>query len=747
MIKGAEPHHSLKKAMRWVWGVCAVGILCLVITLVFLLTQTSSRTDLDIRYYGVLIGVNITVVTLLVLTLSIAAYRLVARLRQGRFGSRLLAKLAAIFALLGIFPGLLVYAVSYQFVSRSIEIWFDDKVEGALAAGLNLGKVSFDAQVNDLVGKTLLMADQLLMVSDPTVAKDLLEQARLPLGVDELVLFDFNGGIIAYAGFSGYQLIPQRLTREQIDKLREGEGVVHAIEDAEDGSIPKMTATVVVPSSALGVTSAPRFTGNLRFLRITARIPSVLAANAFSVQEVYQEYQERALGRAGLRNMYIGTLTLALMLAIFGAVIIAVLLGQQLVRPLLVLADGVKQVGEGDLSPKQLVNTRDELGGLTKAFADMTNQLRDAQNVAHKSLKQVAAARAHLQTILDNLTAGVIVIDKNEIVQSLNPGAQRILHNRLQPIIGQRLVDNKMLRAFGQQVSEQFAALPKEEGAHWQNTFELDDVEGEDIITIVARGAWLSQTMQLVVIDDISDIISAQRSVAWGEVARRLAHEIKNPLTPIQLAAERIEYKFSPKLDDSDRAVLERSVKMIVDQVDAMKRLVNEFRDYARLPIADLKPLDLNAQVHDIIQLYISAQQQTPQLHFNVELASELPLVRGDASQLRQVLHNLLQNALDAVEGQPEQNITITTTLEHNSLTARDNVNLCIKDNGSGFPDKILKRAFEPYITTKEKGTGLGLPVVKKIVYDHHARINLSNICDEQGDVVGAQVCLSFPVS
>lgn len=740
MTNSGEAHHSLKKAMRWVWALCTIGILSLVVTLVFLLTQTTGRPDLNTRYYGVLIGINITIVGLLALTLLVAAYRLVTRLKQGRFGSKLLAKLAAVFALLGIFPGLLVYAVSYQFVSRSIEIWFDDKVEGALAAGLNLGKVSFDAQLNDLASKTLLMADQFVTVSNVEEVTQQLNIVRQRLGADDVTLFDSKGDVIAYSGFSGFQLTPQKLTSAERTEMLDM-GVIYSIEDVEDGSIPKMMATAVVPMSIYDIT------GKSRFLRITARMPSVLAANAHSVQEAYKEYQERALGQTGLRNMYIGTLTLTLVLAIFGAVILAVLFGQQLMRPLLVLAEGVKQVGAGDLSPKQLVNTRDELGGLTKAFADMTQQIKEAQDIAHKSLKQVADARTHLQTILDNLTAGVIVLDKNEIVQSLNPGAERILRNMLQPIIGQRLEANKMLRVFGQQVSEQFAVLPREEHAHWQNTFELEDVVGEDTITIVARGAWLSETMQLVVIDDISDIISAQRSVAWGEVARRLAHEIKNPLTPIQLSAERIEYKFASKLNESDSAILVRSVKMIVDQVDAMKRLVNEFRDYARLPIADLKLLDLNEQVHDIIQLYASSQQQASPLHLQFDLTPGLPLIKGDASQLRQVMHNLLQNALDAVEGQPEQYITITTTKEHNKLTARDYVNFCIKDNGCGFPDKILKRAFEPYITTKDKGTGLGLPVVKKIMYDHHGQINLSNISDDNGDVIGAQVCLSFPVS
>jgi nitrogen fixation/metabolism regulation signal transduction histidine kinase len=449
--------------------------------------------------------------------------------------------------------------------------------------------------------------------------------------------------------------------------------------------------------------------------------------------------------------MYIGTLTLSLFLAVFGAVLLAVVLGNQIVRPLLVLAEGVNQVAAGDLTPKLAMQGRDELGGLTRAFAIMTEQLSGARREVERSMAQVDAARANLQTILDNLTAGVIVLSAQGVVRSANPGASRILKLPLLSLQGQLLQEVPGLEDFGAAVQAQFADLllrRDEEGLdHWQQSFELGASSAplhspfDRALTLVARGAELPGNERLLVFDDISEIVSAQRAQAWGEVARRLAHEIKNPLTPIQLSAERLEMKLADKLEPTEQTLLHKSVKTIVDQVDAMKRLVNEFRDYARLPAAELKPIDINALVQDVMHLYETSANVPIQL----ELDARCTPVMGDAQQLRQVIHNLLQNAQDASEqaaqesGQPGGAITLRTQLQ-----ASGRVRLSVLDHGSGFAEPILKRAFEPYVTTKSKGTGLGLAVVKKIADEHGSRVDISNRVMD-GKVVGAQVSLSLP--
>jgi nitrogen fixation/metabolism regulation signal transduction histidine kinase len=476
----------------------------------------------------------------------------------------------------------------------------------------------------------------------------------------------------------------------------------------------------------------------------------VLVDNALAVQEANREYQERALARNGLQRMYIGTLTLSLFLAVFGAVLLAVLLGNQLARPLLLLALGVRQVAAGDLTPKAILQTRDELAGLTRAFADMTQQLADARFTVDRSMQQVDSARANLQTILDNLTSGVMVLDARGGIVSSNPGATRILRAPLAAFEGRPLVEVAGLESFAESVQAQFDRFGEERDHHgldhWQQPFELDATQSpfsQNAIMLLARGAALPDGTHLLVFDDISEIVSAQRAQAWGEVARRLAHEIKNPLTPIQLSAERMEMKLAAKLGDTDRALLTKSVRTIVEQVDAMKRLVNEFRDYARLPAADLKPLDLNALAQNVVQLY---PDENAVVRVDLDLDPRCPPVLGDAEQLRQVIHNLLQNAQDATvaahRDEAQQHVLLRT--QWNETTHR--VRLIVLDHGNGFPDHILKRAFEPYVTTKPRGTGLGLAVVKKIADEHGVRIDISNRLVD-GVVSGAQVSLSFAVN
>ncbi|RYF36606.1 MAG: HAMP domain-containing protein, partial [Comamonadaceae bacterium] len=369
----------------------------------------------------------------------------------------------------------------------------------------------------------------------------------------------------------------------------------------------RIKALVVVPHPSLGLLAEPRF------LQTTIGVPPQLVANALAVQEANREYQELALARDGLRRMYIGTLTLSLFLAVFGAVLLAIILGNQLARPLLLLAAGVSEVAAGDLSPKPALQGKDELGGLTRSFAEMTQQLADARGAVEKSMDQVSAARANLQTILDNLTAGVIVLDAQGRIQTSNPGATSILRIPLAGSEGRRLAELEGLEAFGAAVQQRFDDFLNDRtqraADHWQQSFELNpgNVGGApqaNTVTLVARGAEMPGDARLLVFDDISEIVSAQRAQAWGEVARRLAHEIKNPLTPIQLSAERLEMKLAGKLVEPERALLAKSVRTIVDQVDSMKRLVNEFRDYARLPAAELKAIDLNALVSDVLALY-----------------------------------------------------------------------------------------------------------------------------------------------
>ncbi|MDD5333403.1 MAG: ATP-binding protein [Rhodoferax sp.] len=746
----AKGRFSLRnsRTLRWTVATGLAAMVALGLVLLFLLTQATTNREMYERNYARLFALNVVVAGLLLAVIVWIAYRLITRLRQGKFGSRLLVKLAAIFALAGFAPGVLIYVVSYQFVSRSIESWFDVKVEGALDAGLNLGRVTLETLSTELAEKGRATASQMADTPDVSAALPL-ERAREQLGATDLTLWSASGQLIAAAGKARYQLNPERPSQQQFRNARVQRSItwIEGLDDAVPGVAgnARVKALVLVSSSSLGLLVEPRF------LMLTQTLPPTLVANALAVTEANREYQERALARQGLHRMYIGTLTLCLFLAVFGAVLLAVLLGNQIARPLLLLADGVRQVAAGDLTPKASLQGTDELDGLTRSFADMTQQLADARQAVQVSMEQVNAARANLQTILDNLTAGVMVLDAQGVIQSSNPGATRILHVPMATFEGRRLADIEGLQKFGEEVQvrfDSFLGAREEHGLdHWQHSFELGNAsaklvgrQADDALILVARGAELPGASRLLVFDDISEIVSAQRSQAWGEVARRLAHEIKNPLTPIQLSAERLAMKLSGKVAPAEQALLTKSVKTIVDQVDAMKRLVNEFRDYARLPAAELKPIDLNLLVSEVLQLYASETSQVP---VQMELDPRCPRVMGDPQQLRQVLHNLLQNAQDATETAGHGSQAHSVTVKTQWLETSGRVRLSVLDCGSGFPEHILKRAFEPYVTTKAKGTGLGLAVVKKIADEHGTRVDIANrIVD--GKVAGAQVSLSF---
>jgi len=741
------------KSVRWTIGLGAAIMASIGLVLLFLLTQATDNREMYERNYARLFAINVVVATSLLLVIVWVIFKLLVRLKQGRFGSRLLVKLAAVFALAGFVPGMLIYVVSYQFVSRSIESWFDIKVEGALEAGVNLGRATLDALSADLAGKTRAAASQLNDNPDVTVGL-LLERIREQLAVRDVMLWGANGQLISVAGISKFEINPERPSAQQFRAAR-GQRLVAWIEGLDESGATKtpnharIKALVVVSRVGLDMLSESRY------LMVAQDLPDTLVTNALAVTQAYREYQERALAREGLRRMYIGTLTLSLFLAVFGAVLLAIFFGNQITRPLLLLAQGVREVAAGDLTPKSILQGGDELGGLTRSFAKMTQQLFDARLALEDSMEEVNAARENLQTILDNLTAGVLVLDAQGVIQSSNPGATRILKVPMAAYQGRKMVDVEGLEEFASSVQRQFDAYLGERVEHgldhWQQSFELGGshharaVSGkheDGLITLVARGAELPGHARLLVFDDISEIVSAQRAQAWGEVAQRLAHEIKNPLTPIQLSAERLEMKLTGKIGPLEQTLLTKSVKTIVDQVDAMKRLVNEFRDYARLPTAELRLMDLNALVTEIVHLYSGGNVSIP---VRTEIDAKCPKIKGDEQQLRQVLHNLLQNAQDATESAGRSGVAHSVLVRTHWSSSSGRVRLSVLDHGSGFPEAILKRAFEPYVTTKAKGTGLGLAVVKKIVDEHGARIDLSNrVVDDV--VQGAQVSVSFAI-
>jgi PAS domain S-box-containing protein len=736
----------MKPAARWAWIVALVAATGAALVLAFVLALATPGSGLYERHLVRLFWVNVAVATLLMLVIGIALARLAVRVRRGKFGSRLLTKLAGVFALVGLLPGLVIYTVSYQFVSRSIEAWFDVKVASALDAGLALGKGTLDALVADVGSKTRVAAER-LGEQRTSVTPLVLERLREQIGASNVSLVGPNGQILLTAGGAELAIAPERPPPPLLRTAR-ASGLASVVEglDEEAGSArgAVVRALAAVPHSEIALAA-----GEDRFLLVAQPVPAAMAADALAVQAAYSEYQQRALARDSLRRMYVGTLTLALILGVFGALLLAILMGNQIARPLLLLADGVRQVAAGDLTAKPVLTSADELGGLTRSFADMTAQLADAREQVQRGVTQMEAARTRLQTILDTLTAGVIVFDRDGCIDAVNPGATRILRLPAAAWQGRRLEDLPGLAPLAGNVAQRFELLATSpepgERDQWQDSFELPRGDG-GTLTLLVRGAMLPNEARLMVFDDITEVVSAQRTAAWSEVARRLAHEIKNPLTPIQLSAERLEHKLASRLEGADQALLKRSVATIVAQVGAMQRLVNEFRDYARLPVPQLAPVALNTLVAEVLALYGQAHD-AGQLALRLEPG--MPDIQGDATQLRQVIHNLVQNALDAVAERSQGRIEVSTSAARGERGEVREVRLSVVDNGPGFAEKVLKRAFEPYVTTKPKGTGLGLAVVKKIADEHRARLRVTNLQldgDPDATPTGARVSLSFSI-
>lgn len=741
--------------------VVACAVVCI---LLFLLASASANSEFLGRYYGWLIGLIGAVAFVLLAFVAVALGRLYSRHKAGKFGSRLMARLVLLFAGIGILPGVVIFMVSVNFVSHSIDSWFDVKIESAIESGLNLGRAALDESLGEL-GATAQTAAATLagqgdMSAQPVLARLLADTS----GLQSAMLVDEKGAVLAAAledrGANLAADAPnERMLRSAAMPggyaLAEG-GVDRDLgEDAADGVSSALDAvTGLRLRVVLAVPEPPG--APQRYLQLLQSVPVNLASNAEVLRSAYSEYRLRLEARTGLRKMYIGMLTLTLLLAIFGAVGSAFLIAGNLAQPLLVLAEGTQAVAEGDLSPRPIVETRDELGTLTQSFNAMTGQLFEARSAVERNRAALQSAKAHLESVLANMSAGVIVLDAEGVVVNSNDAAYRILQvepgamaGPLARIAGLEHFSNCITRAFSAQSAH--SAAERRKRAHWQQQIEIPrDVhrkpgadEHEHDLVLLARGSRLpvgADSGFIVVFDDISDVITAQRSVAWGEVARRLAHEIKNPLTPIQLAAERMQMKLEDSLPPKEAELLKRGTTTIVNQVDAMKRMVDDFRDYARTPPAMLDQLDLNALIGEILNLYL-AEDGHDIIH--ASLAPNLPRVMGDATQLRQVIHNLVQNAQDALVDRgpdaPPPRVDVSTEAIH--YTGADGlagtaVRLAIVDNGPGFAPRILARAFEPYVTTKARGTGLGLPMVKKIVDEHGGRIDVGNRPDGSGAAV-----------
>ena len=734
-----------KRAVGRLLRVALTGSVALAVVLLVLLALATGNTGLLEQRYPDLLALTLGVAGALVVLVLELLRRLISRYRRGLFGTRLMARMALSFTIMTVLPVGLFYLVSVQFIGRSVESWFAVPVERALESGLSLGRTTLEAQLSDLTQRARAIS-RALSDTSPSAWSGVLNRLREQLDVEEALVISGGRNVVVTAGGRLSSLIPDLPPASALRQARLTR-LYSVIETGAQSGSRSMLLRVIVPIEAEG----QRFEEGA-FLQLVQAVPTAIAEQAEAVEQGRRDFQALSLSRSGLNRLFSVTLTLIFLLTVFAAIAAAFLLSGWLTGPLSMLAAGTRAVAEGDYRPVKDYSGRDELGLLTQSFNVMTRQLEDARSQVERNQLALAEANARLASVLSNLSAAVLVLDDQWRLILANPGAQTLLGSPAAALLQIPLGELPRLQAVAADIRAAFDEQQAGGTASWQRQLVLKRTDAIDPMpdavgatglgeqTVLARGTVLPGQGFIVVFDDVTEVVSAQRTIAWAEVARRLAHEIKNPLTPIQLAAERLRYKLSDRLEGADAELLGKGAQTIINQVAALKHMVDEFRDYARLPPARLGPLDLNALVAEVLALY-GTDERRQSLHALLE--DHLPLIMGDATQLRQVIHNLIGNALEATEKLAHPRIELVTGGVDLAAGARA-VRLVVRDNGGGFHPAVLARAFEPYVTNKPRGTGLGLAIVRKIAEEHGARIEVANLGDPGAAPEGAQVSLLF---
>ena len=658
------------------------------------------------QLYSLLLGINILAIFLFLVLIGRSLWQLVQQYRQQTTGSRLTTKLVIMFVVLSVTPVTVVFYFSQDFIKRGIDSWFDVRVEQALNDALELSQAALDERMRELLQRTRQVARQLEDTPNNLVALKL-NDLRMELGALELTLFSRNGQIIASNSTETSRLVPVHLDDTTLHLLQQRSYKVGLI-PVKDAGLHIRTA-VAIPGTGI--------IGEVRILHALFPLAEHMNELASSVQAAFGQYREITYLRTPLKYSFILTLSLVLLLSMLTAIWAAFYAARRLTAPIYDLVEGTRAVAAGDYDKRLPLPGNDELGFLVTSFNDMTWKIAQAREDASRSQQQLQAQHTYLETVLANLSSGVLTLDSDGNLRTSNRAAGQILGLDLDAFLDHPLRALAKQQPGLQVFSDTVHSLQARQSAGWQAEITLPGPPAPKVL--MCRGSTLPGNEDgaeglVIVFDDITDLLQAQRSAAWGEVARRLAHEIKNPLTPIQLSAERLRRKYLHSLPEKDAAVLDRATHTIVQQVETMKELVKAFSEYARMPALELEGLNLNRLIEEVRELYRGTGAQ---LQFELDLDPRLPPVEADAGRLRQLLHNLVKNAQEAMQQSPDKKITIRTRCE--GETVNRFVELRLSDTGPGIPEDMFEQLFEPYVTSKPKGSGLGLAIVKKIVEEH----------------------------
>ena len=699
-----------------------IGISLFIFMLMSLLmmSQTLQNPELFDRYYSSLLIFNALGLISLIILILVNLKRLIRQLKNHVIGSRMTVRMVMIFSLLSVTPVLIVYSFSLDFLHRGIDSWFDLRVEQALDDSLELSRLALDVRMRELLNTTEKVAEELSETSDAELPFDI-DQLRERINANELTLLTRKGAIIASSSNDIKDLVPELPGDTILLQLSQSSSYIGL-------DVIKNTDLLIRAVASLPTTDLAKETRLVQALYpISERVNDL----AESVQSSYIEYKELSYLREQLKVSFIIILTLVLLFSIFSAVWAAFYSARKISAPVKDLAEGTQAIAEGNYNTRLPIPSNDELGFLVSSFNDMTDKISQARDTASQSQQEAESQRTYLETVLSRLSSGVMVFDKDENLEKLNVTAGQILQ------IETDTVENKNITALNEDYPrlnnffECIASNIEERLDDWREQITLTDKTGNQILII--NGAALlesdgSSSGHVIVFDEITALIQGQRDAAWSEMARRLAHEIKNPLTPIQLAAERLRHKYLAKMDAEDADMLDRMTNTIIQQVETMKDMVNSFSDYARSPDYNPEEIKIEQLIQEGVDLFATMDGNNK---IEVDIEENLPAIIGDEKKLRQVFNNLLANAIDANSASEENYLKISA----HRVETDDNEMLEIRviDSGEGIDTSVINNVFEPYITTKQKGTGLGLAIVKKIIDEHMGNVWLENNKEQKG--------------
>ncbi|NKB38077.1 MAG: HAMP domain-containing protein [Gammaproteobacteria bacterium] len=719
----------MKKSGQVIFVAGLVLFVFMLASLVMMSEALQNSERFDRLYSGLLLFISIGLVTLTIL-IGLNLRRLIRQLRKRIPGSRMTVRMVVMLSALSVTPVLIVYYFSLDFLHRGIDNWFDLEFEQALDDSLELSRLALDLRMKEILKQSEQIAGEFTEINNAAVPFEI-DEYRVRSGAEEFTLLTRQGSIIASSTSDTLSFVPTQPNEAILFQVQQGSSYI-GLDTIRDSGL---SIRVAVNVPALDIANGDRII--LALFPVTPRINDL----AKNVESSYIKYKELSYLREQLKVSFILILTLVLLFSIFSAVWAAFYSARRLAAPIRDLAEGTRAVAEGDYNMQLPVTSRDELGFLVASFNQMTRKIGRARDEVSRSQQEAEAQHAYIEAVLGRLSSGVMVLDSDKTLRTANISSGTILAADITALIGLPLHEI----ASRYQYLEEFIAdisADLDKRGDWAEQMTVFGTSGRQILmcrgTSLSLGGVVQDKVYVIVFDDITALIQGQRDAAWSEMARRLAHEIKNPLTPIKLAAERLRHKYLTTMEQEYADTLDRLTTTIIQQVETMRDMVNDFSDYARAPVTSPELIDINELLQEVVDLYSTMDAK---IEIEMQLGTDVPKIMADPSRLRQVFNNLLNNAIDAIADQQNMRLTIGSKLT--TVTGADFIEIRLTDAGPGIEEDIIGNLFEPYVTTKQKGTGLGLAIVKKIIEEHGGIVWLEN--NDNGE--GACAVIRLPMA